>query len=277
MTTPDPAGRDADRSHDQPGSGPPRDDAGPPPPDWSTPDTPVVAPRLGGDPTPPGSGLPPHSGPVPPSPGAAAPYGSDPTGYPGAPPPPGAGAPPPTGPAPPRSNQLALILGIIAALLFCCCTAAAVALLTWGRAVFDEMQERGPRTVGLNQPARDGNLEFRVRQVDCGIGRIGDPVVHQRATGQFCLVEVTVRNVGKRPTAFRESLQKAYGPGRQQFRADIGAGLLANADHQVFLDELNPGAEVTGTVVYDIPPDSRIVRLQLHSAHGSRGVSVRTE
>lgn len=273
MTTPDPAGSDPNRPRDEPGSEPthrpPDPAAASPPPDWSTPETPTTAPRIGGggNGAPPpysDAGPPPYSGPLPPYSGAPPPYPGPPPPYPAAPPPPN------------RNNRLALILGIIAAVLFCCCTGGVVSALTWGRQFYDEMRTRDQRTVGLNQPARDGTMEFRVRQVECGIGRIGDPFVNQTATGQFCLVELTVRNIGSRPAGFTDSLQKAYGPENRQFHADPGAGVLANADQQVFLDELNPGNQVTGLVVYDIPPGTRIVKLELHSSSRSNGVVVRT-
>lgn len=252
MTTPDPTGNESDRPRDQPGSTPS------PPPDWSTPDTPAVAPQLGGNATPDAPSYP----------------EAQPPPHPGATPPPGAPPPPETAPTP-RSTRLALILSLVAALLFCCCTAAAVTLILWGRTLLDDLNT--PRSVGLNQPARDGDLEFLVRQIDCGIGRIGDPVVHQQAVGQFCLVELTIRNVGAQPVVFRESLQKAYDRQQRQYRADVGAGLVANADHPVFVSTLHPGTEVTSTLVYDLPPGSRIVRLELHGAQGSKGVFVHTE
>ncbi|SDZ36935.1 protein of unknown function [Micromonospora pattaloongensis] len=255
MTTPDPTGNDPNRPRDEPAPEPPSRPVSPAPPsvpDWSTPDTPTTAPRIGGNGAPPpysGAGPPPYTGPVPPYP---------------PPPPPG------------RNGRLALILGIVAALLLCCCAAATITALTWGRRVYDQMRDQNQRVVGLNDPARDGQLEFRVRQVHCGIGRIGDQYVNQTAVGQFCLVELTVRNLGSRPAQFNEALQTAYAPGNRQFRTDPGAGVLANADQQVFLDELNPGREVTGAMVYDIPPDAQIVKLELHSTPRSKGVLVRT-
>ncbi|WP_212824587.1 DUF4352 domain-containing protein [Polymorphospora rubra] len=165
----------------------------------------------------------------------------------------------------------------MAVVLLCCCVGVAVSALFWGRDFYDDARDRGGRTVGLNQPARDGDLEFRVIGLECGIGRIGDLFVNQSAVGQFCLVDLVVRNVGDRPATFSDNLQKAYGPTDKQFGADSGAGALANIDQQVFPDQLNPGNQVTGVVVYDIPPDARIVRLRLHSAKGSPGVTVRTE
>ncbi len=234
-----------------------------PPPPWSTPDTPVAAPPIGGQ----------HSE-VPTNP-QDPPYGESPSPVPGFASGPAANPPGPAGPAPAGERRLGLILIIIAALLVGCCAITAVSALAWGPDIYAVVRDR-QRAVGLNQSARDGDLEFRVHAVRCGFDRVGDPYVNQAAVGQFCAVELTIRNLGPRPATFVESLQKAYGPAGEQFHADSTAGILANADQQVFLGQINPGNPVTGAVIYDIPPDSRIIQLRLHGTAGSRGVLVRT-
>jgi len=185
-----------------------------------------------------------------------------------------------TDPAPGRSTpdradtRLALILAIVAAILLFACLAGVAAVVLWGRSMAD--RPRSGQTVGLHQPARDGNLEFRVSQVRCGLREIGDELVRQVALGQFCLVDVAVRNVGDRPATFSDGLQRAYGPTGKQYGADSGAGILANPRQQVFLNELNPGNEVVGVVVYDIPVGARITRIELRERQDSAGVVVRT-
>ncbi|MFD0823081.1 DUF4352 domain-containing protein [Micromonospora zhanjiangensis] len=169
-----------------------------------------------------------------------------------------------------------MILGSAGLFLLCCYGAVAVALVTWGGDLLHMIRDRTTHSVGLNQPARDGDLEFRVRTMHCGVDRIGDPLVSQSAVGQFCVVQLDVRNIGRHPVTFADTLQRAYGPTGQQYVADPSAGILVNADKQDFLSEINPGNQVTGAVVYDIPRDARIVRLRLHESPGSPGVGVRT-
>ncbi|MGI5146898.1 DUF4352 domain-containing protein [Plantactinospora sp. CA-294935] len=235
-----------------------------PPPDWSTPETRVSTPPLSGYP--------------PPQPPIWAPRPTGPEGGAG----PEAGRPPPGGTAKapefvrPTDRRWWFLLGLVAAVLSCCCVAAAVVALTWGPDFYTGLRDRAPRVVGLNQPARDGDLEFQVQEVRCGLTEVGDPLVSQLAIGQFCVVDLAVRNLGLRPVTFQDSLQIAYGPAGQRFGVDSSAGLLANADQLGFLSEINPGNRVTGAVVYDIPPDARIVRLRLRASATSPGVQVRT-
>lgn len=235
-------------------------------PDWSTPETPASIPPLSGYPQPQRSWT---GGPAPgPGPTAGPPTGSDPVS---------------AGSAPrvpefvhPADRRWWFLLGIVAALLSCCCVAAAVVTLVWGPDLYGGLRDRGPRVVGLNQPARDGDLEFQVREVRCGLTEVGDPLVSQLAVGQFCLVNLAVRNLGRQPVVFHDDLQLGYGPAGQRFGVDSSAGLLANADQLAFLSEINPGNRVTGAIVYDIPADSRIVRLRLRGSATSVGIQVRT-
>ncbi|WP_157756564.1 DUF4352 domain-containing protein [Plantactinospora sp. KBS50] len=159
--------------------------------------------------------------------------------------------------------------------LLCCYGGAAAAVYVWGGDALSFIRSRTEHAVGLGEPVRDGDLEFRVDRLRCGIGRVGDPVVNQTATGQFCVVELDVRNVGSRPVTLRDDRQQAYGRRNQQYPPDPGASILANLDQPVFLTDIEPGETVSGAIVYDIPATDRIVRLRLHGSASSKGALVR--
>lgn len=131
-------------------------------------------------------------------------------------------------------------------------------------------------TVKIGTPARDGNFEFLVSSVECGRSSVGSDVTREEATGQFCLVNVKITNVGKDPQAFSDTEQKAFGPDGSEYSADSAADLAVNESDQVLYNEINPGNSVTGTVVFDIPTTSRIVKLELHDSSFSGGVVVNT-
>jgi hypothetical protein len=187
---------------------------------------------------------------------------------------------PPTGRPQPMAgrgngSRTAVIIGVAAAaVLLLCCVGAVVGALTFGRQVADQVRDRDRPSVGLNQPVRDGDLEFLVTGITCGVQRLGDGFVDQPATGQFCLVDVVVSNVGDQPVAFSDMLQRAYGPSDRRYAADSAAGLLANDEQQVFRNEINPGNDLTAVLVYDIPADDRIVRLVLRESETSPGAEV---
>lgn len=174
-------------------------------------------------------------------------------------------------------GRLAIIAGAAVAAAVLCCgagTGVVTGVLLWGDDVYERIARVRADTVGMGEAGRDGSLEFRVSDVQCGVVQVGDPYINQTAVGQFCLVELTVRNVGSRPATFADALQRAYGPDGSRFAADSGAGILANPEQQVFLNEINPGNRVAGVVVYDIPPDGRIAELELHETESSAGLRV---
>ena len=87
---------------------------------------------------------------------------------------------------------------------------------------------------------------------------------------------MNVRNVGDEPATFSDEHQRAYGEDDEEFAADSGAGVLANDQQQIFLNKINPGNQITGIVVYDIPPDASIVKIELKASERSTGALVRT-
>ena len=94
------------------------------------------------------------------------------------------------------------------------------------------------------------------------------------AQGQFCLVTVTVKNIGAEARTFDGSNQHAYGSGGVKYDNDTSAELDANTNTQTFLEQINPGNAVTGVIVFDIPKDGKIVRVELHDSAFSGGVLV---
>ena len=50
--------------------------------------------------------------------------------------------------------------------------------------------------------------------------------------------------------------------------------MYANPNNEVFLNEINPGNQVVGIVVFDIPKDARIIGLELHDSSFSDGVRI---
>lgn len=127
---------------------------------------------------------------------------------------------------------------------------------------------------GLGQPVRDGRFEFVVTSVECGVARIGGAYVYRDAQGQFCLVRLTVTNIGSQPQMFDASYQRAYNAAGQQYDTDGLAGFYLDEDDRAFLEDINPGNSVKATLVFDIPPGAAIAKLELHDSMFSFGVTV---
>lgn len=124
-------------------------------------------------------------------------------------------------------------------------------------------------------PVRDGLFEFTVSKVECGVPEIRRDVLTRKAQGQFCLVSLSVKNVGQKQGQFQEFSQSAFGQDGTKYGTDSGASLYLNPGHVTFgLDSVNPGVESSGTLAFDIPKGAGLAYLTLHETMSSTGAKV---
>jgi hypothetical protein len=128
-------------------------------------------------------------------------------------------------------------------------------------------------TPGIRDPARDGQFEFVVRSVRCGLRRVGHEPARQTPQGRFCLVAVSVANVGTEARDFDAGQQRLFGADGRRHSVDAAA-TAANGGVRLLHSLINPGNRIEGTLVYDVPPRTRPARLELHDSPLSRGVAV---
>jgi hypothetical protein len=225
---------------------------------------------------------PPPPPPIPPGPPMSGPPMSGPPMSPGLqhPPPPQHppatyGAPP--APPPAKKSKLPLILGLagVVVLLMCGGVVACFALVS--NSVDSDGTGGGGAgaagTVGLNKPARDGDLEFTVSKVECGKSEVGEEPIVAKAQGQFCLVSMSVKNIGTESVDLLTSQQLAYNPSNAKYTVDDTATFYI-AEDTSFITTINPGNTTDVVLVYDIPKDQSIVKLELHDSFFSGGVTI---
>jgi len=135
-------------------------------------------------------------------------------------------------------------------------------------------EDKPAKTAKVGEPARDGKFEFTVKSAKCGVAKVGNEPLGQKAQGQFCLVTVNVKNIGKEAQMFDGSSQKAYAADGTEYSADTGAAIYANKNAETFLNDVNPGNQVSGVVVFDIPKTVKLTKLELHDSPFSGGVTV---
>lgn len=115
----------------------------------------------------------------------------------------------------------------------------------------------------IGEPVKDGELRFVVSSVKCGATRVGDQYLGAKAQGQFCMVNMKVKNISDGPTTFDGDNQTLINTKGQESSADTEAMLYINDENQTFLEEINPGNQVKGTLVFDIPKKSKPDKLLL--------------
>ncbi len=131
-----------------------------------------------------------------------------------------------------------------------------------------------PPEPGLNTPVQDGKFEFVVTSVSCGHESVGRGPISARAKGQFCLVDLSVENVGTSGQLLLDGVQRGFDTDGKSYTPDSGAGVIANAGTSIWINMLDPGKKVTGTLVFDVPKREQISKLELHDSAFSRGATV---
>ncbi len=131
-------------------------------------------------------------------------------------------------------------------------------------------------TAKLGEAARDGQFEFVVRSVTCGKPSVTDSsgYVTKTAQGQYCLMNVAVKNIGDKQQYFSENDQKLLNSAGQQYSPDVTATLTNSNNSDALIAQINPGNTVQGTLVFDIPKDQTPVSAEMHDSAFSGGVKV---
>lgn len=155
-----------------------------------------------------------------------------------------------------------------------CCVAGVTASLVGDALREAQAGQTEAPAPGIGDPVRDGQFEFVVSAVTCGRTEIVNGILRARAQGQYCVVELSVRNIGRDARQFADGNQRAFGPGGQRYAADTGAGVVANGDGTAVWNVVNPGNAVAAKVVYDIPPGAELSIVELHDSAFSDGARV---
>lgn len=127
--------------------------------------------------------------------------------------------------------------------------------------------------IGIGQPARDGKFEFVVKGVDCSKTELGDQYMSKKAQGQFCIIDLTVKNIGDKPQSFFGDNAKLFNAQGQQFSADSEAAIYLPNSSSLY-EEVNPGNTLTSKVVFDVPAGMKPAQVELHDSALSGGVKV---
>ncbi|MFE9749320.1 DUF4352 domain-containing protein [Saccharothrix saharensis] len=125
----------------------------------------------------------------------------------------------------------------------------------------------------MGTSVRDGKFEFTVQGAEKR-ARVGTgDFLTRAAQGEFLLVRMTVKNIGDQPQSFFGENQKAFDASGRQYSADSAAAVYL-ADAKSLYEEINPGNQVAGVVVFDVPAGTGIVKVELHDSAFSDGAAV---
>ncbi len=121
----------------------------------------------------------------------------------------------------------------------------------------------------------EGAFSFTVTGSKCGVKSVGPTDLSQSAsTGQFCLVDVSVKNVGTQATLLDGGAQRGVdAQGKEYPLADL-ATVFLNEKSPTLLEEIKPGEEVKGVLPFQVPDATTLAAIVLHGATSTPGVRV---
>jgi len=182
-------------------------------------------------------------------------------------------------PQPPKKRaKWPWIVGGIVLVMIVGCVGAFTALGIGASKVADDLDgnQKGENAVAgtMGKAAKDGKFEFTVTKMKCGVPSVGPADFGQKAQGEFCLINVTIKNVGTSAEVFVDSSQQALDGTGNTYSVDSGAAIYANEDSSTFLEQINPGNTVKGALVFDVPKGTKLASVILHESMFSAGIKV---
>lgn len=187
---------------------------------------------------------------------------------------------PPGYPTPPPAKKRKwpwIVGGVLLASILGCIGLFTVVLGGTGAAL-NELDEnsKGQHAVAgqMGAPATDGKFQFMVTAMKCGATSVGADLLGRKAQGQYCILDVQIKNVGDSVETVVDLPQKAYDAKGNEYSVDAEAGLYANAEQPTFLEQINPGNTVKGKLVFDVPPGTKLTSVVLHESSFTAGVKV---
>ncbi|WP_433380314.1 DUF4352 domain-containing protein [Actinoplanes sp. CA-142083] len=167
-----------------------------------------------------------------------------------------------------------LLLGAVAALSTLALAVAALASF-YPHAQGATTPTAQPKAAGLNTPVPDGKLEYTVTRVSCGSRTLISGPIMRRARGEYCLVRLTVKNLGTEAQTFGDGSPTAWDVKNIAHANDESAESPVNVDVQAFLEPIGPGSTARGTLVFDVPIGTKLAAVELRDSFLSAGVKVR--
>jgi hypothetical protein len=130
-----------------------------------------------------------------------------------------------------------------------------------------------PEIAGVGETVTDGTFEFTVSGFEQGVAEVGTEFMNEQAQGEFVIVELVVKNTGSEASYFSDGDQLLFDVDGNEYSANSTAGLLLE-DNDIWLTEINPGNQVEGKIVFDVPAGTELAKMELHESLFSGGVEV---
>ncbi|GGA14913.1 hypothetical protein GCM10008018_69740 [Paenibacillus marchantiophytorum] len=130
----------------------------------------------------------------------------------------------------------------------------------------------------IGEATEVGKLNVAVWKGALTAPSVGDGILKYDAKGMYWLIRVGVSNKDKESRTIDSNMFKLVGPDGTTYDPDTTAGRYANDKTHFFLEKINPGIDIEGFVVFDMPASLGIEKtdqfiLRVDSGIGFKGGS----
>ena len=132
-----------------------------------------------------------------------------------------------------------------------------------------------PASQVVSTRAADGQLHFRVLDVQRKLPQLGDDHYGATPQGSYTVVTLAVRNTGDTIATFDGAYVVGLDAQGHRVTADRDATALVNDDAIGRLTRIAPGSRITTKVAFDVAPGERLTEAQVHDSVFSRGAGLR--
>ncbi|WP_150239582.1 DUF4352 domain-containing protein [Nocardiopsis quinghaiensis] len=117
--------------------------------------------------------------------------------------------------------------------------------------------EEDPGSVGVGEPGTVSQWQVTVNGIETA-STYGGQFSQEQAQGEFRIVNMTVENTGSEATVFDSSaISLVDGEGNEY------SSNTMLEDESLFLEQINPGNQVSGTVVFDVPEGTEVTEIRV--------------
>ncbi|WP_433701394.1 DUF4352 domain-containing protein [Nocardiopsis sp. CA-288880] len=177
--------------------------------------------------------------------------------------------PPPGQPPPPQKRRawpwVLLGCGGAALLVIILGVACTVSLFAGGAGQETADDAGEAESVGMGEPGTVGQWEVTVNGIETA-ATYGDEFSQETAQGEYAIVDLTVKNTGTEATIFDSS---AISLVDSEGNTHSSSGSLT-AD-SLFLEQINPGNEVSGSAAVDVPKGTEITEVEVTDTLSTEG------
>jgi len=128
------------------------------------------------------------------------------------------------------------------------------------------------KTGKINETISVGNFSYRVQKAE-QVQSVGNQYINHDASGVYEVVFLTIRNNDKESRYAVSNMFKLIDDQGRSFVVSTEAtstySIANNNQYDLFLKQANPGLEINGVLIFDIPKDAKGLKLETSGGFGS--------